>query len=168
MGRPQHNGRDYLARLFDTGEVVLEAGILGDEAAAPHDGQGDVEDPPTVVEVLAQHEFGNDALKIPQRRPLGATTDAHGQKWVKKLSEACQAHARDGSGPRRARLLGVEMTADIRSTILARLPPPLSDLTIEQKTGSATKDVPLVDTAQVYRAFRSRVVDPYGVKMVVG
>lgn len=148
----------------------VDLGVLGAEAVAAHQ-TDDIAggEAATVVEIAAVHEFGAEAHNVPARRPLGTALEANGREWSAMLAGAVQAEGRSaGAGASRVRVLGVVAVADVRSAILSRLPPPLSELTIENKTGTGRKDVPLIESGQLYRSYRARALAPGFTPQIVG
>lgn len=165
----RHKGAEYLDRLIAADRFGVDLGLLGDTAVEAHRTDeiagGEAA---TVVEIGAVHEFGSEAHGVPARAPIGTASAAHGREWSAQLATAVQVHARGGNGAQRVRLLGVEAVADLRQGIVEHLPPPLSELTIEMKTGSARKETPLIDTGQLYRSYRARALAPGHTPQIVG
>ncbi len=129
-------------------DLVVDVGAVGSPALGTHDEGG-----PTNAELLKIHEFGSIRVpnQPPERSSLRSTISAKRAKYETLLARAGKAFfsgrlaLRVGLG-----LIGARVTADVKRTIAAGIPPPLKQATIRQKTVRGKRGTrPLIDTGQL-------------------
>jgi hypothetical protein len=150
--RDTDNGMQSLReRLKDlrSGEGwTLEVGVLD---ADQHVGKDGRDQPVTVADVAAFHEFG---LGVPQRSFIGAWFDENEQK-LQGLAKRRVTAFLDGSEGKEEILsqVGSFCVGGIQARMAAGIPPELAPATIKAK-GSST---PLIDTGQLRTSITFRV-----------
>jgi hypothetical protein len=130
---------DILERLSKEGTVKV--GIMGAEAAADHGGA-------TTAEVASKHEFGVD---VPRRSWLRDPIDRSESKLKKRLRNIGKQVISGDELENGLELFGSVLVGELQENISNRIPPPLSQATIEQKTNAQGKSasVPLIRTGQM-------------------
>jgi hypothetical protein len=137
--------------------AVVTVGVHGDNAQRKDDSE-------TNPEIGAKHEFGSG--HIPERSFLRSTVDSG-----KPMEFAEQVSAKVARGQmtadRAAQQIGVVTVGEVKQTIAAKIPPPLSEQTIQRRLekgahggglaslGNST--TPLVDTGQLVQSIQYRV-----------
>jgi hypothetical protein len=103
----------------------------------PHPGRSGL----TTAEIGAIHEFG---LGVPQRSFLRGWVDGHQREWFSWLRQGLvRALVGDAKW---ADDYGKYAVKGVQERILAHIPPPLADSTVERKGGETT---PLLDTGEL-------------------
>lgn len=137
--------------------AVVTVGVHGDDAQRKDDSE-------TNPEIGAKHEFGSG--HIPERSFLRSTVD--GGKPM-EFAEQISAKVARGqmSADRAAQQIGVVTVGEVKQTIAAKIPPPLSEQTIKRRLekgahggglaslGNST--TPLIDTGQLVQSIQYKV-----------
>lgn len=109
------------------------------------------------VGIGTAHEFG---LNVPERSFIRATIDkqqGEHRRLVRRLADRVvtgkitQRQALEG--------FGLKVVSDIKATIVAKIPPKLTDETLFRKrTAGNPKQTPLIDTGQLINSISHKVV----------
>lgn len=124
----------------------VKVGIQGTEATKTHDNKESKPSGITVVEIGNIHEFG---LGVPERSFLRSTLDENRNKYS-GVADELKNEIKKGKFDTKSALgiLGEKIVRDIKKKIKDKIPPELSQDTIDKK-GSST---PLIDTGQLYQS----------------
>jgi len=121
--------------------LVVDVGILGQEATESHGDDG-----LNNVKLGTFHEFGGSNNRPPERSFLRSTMENKAQGYMNLLQKKAKRFYESGMSVKDfLGLVGQRVSADVKITIKKKIPPPLTDATIERKGSS----VPLVDTGQL-------------------
>lgn len=145
-----HGANALLRAVTGARPAVVKVGIVGSKASAQEADSG-----LTVAEVAEKHEFG---IGVHRRSWLIDYVDANMSLLQARMRAIADTVVRLHR-PERPGLeqFGQKAVGEIQERIAARIPPPLSDVTIAMK-GS---DVPLIDTGQL-RSSISYIVENAG------
>jgi hypothetical protein len=135
-------------------DLVVDVGLVGSEAAEPHGELGEL----TNADVGLFHEYGTDT-GIPERSFIRALVDEKHAQITRFFERISQGIIDDKvSEERGLGLAGTQVVAWIKARILAHIPPPLTEETIELKTvGGKKGTTPLIDTGQLIGAITHAV-----------
>lgn len=147
-----------LREVHKLARATVTIGVHGDNAQRNDDSEF------TNPQIGAVHEFGSG--RIPERSFLRSTVDSG-----KPMDFAEQVSAKVARGQmtadRAAQQIGVVTVGEVKQTIAAKIPPPLSEQTIKRRLekgahggglaslGNST--TPLVDTGQLVQSIQYRV-----------
>lgn len=129
--------RRIVREIGNSGKEHVAVGIYGQKAMA------DNNNTPNIL-IAVVHEFGTE--KVPQRSYLRRTVDEKKRQIgviTRNLADSVLVGRRTTS--QALEVLGATIQGFIRKRISARIPPPLSPITIARKGSS----VPLIDTGQL-------------------
>lgn len=146
-----HGAKALRETLEAFGHVRIEVGVLEKDGAQVHKSTTG-EEPVTVIQVAAWHEFGTE--DIPARSFLRAYVDEN-QARLRAMLSALAVSVATGKRTKADALeiLGAKMVGEIQARIAAGIDPPLSPATIARKGSS----VPLIDTGQLRSSISFRV-----------
>lgn len=135
--KDKDNGIDDLIKNLSNG-IEMRIGVQGTEASAAHAGAEN-----TVADIASKHEFG---IGVPQRSFIRDWFDQE-RKQIRQTIHIIPRIMKSGKKSLNQALdqVGEKLVASIKKRIVAHIPPPLSDVTVDLK-GSST---PLVNTGQL-------------------
>jgi len=168
MAIEKDDRRAWDAMLRQLGQMKRSVVTVGvHENAKPHTDE-DGKEVMAMPMLAAIHEFGTDT--IPQRSFLESTFKVKAAAWQKEFSKQI-ANVADGKQSPNAALIfmGVEMTKDVKNTILAKISPALAASTIAKRMkkgqhgGGAASHAgavtPLIDSGQLLASIAFEVGD---------
>jgi hypothetical protein len=127
------------ARTVRDGDSTVKVGVIGETGR-----KGAAGDALNNVELATVHEFGT--ATVPERSFIRSTYEAHRDEMVLLMARLVPAlYAQKITVQQLLGLVGAKFAAEIKNTIRASIPPPLSPVTIAEKGSS----LPLVDTGQL-------------------
>jgi len=139
----------------------VRVGILADapKTEASTEGAGESEEEPlSLLEVAAIHEFGAPDAGIPMRSFIRATVDQHADE-IKRLQAVLAGHVIAGrmTEDQALNALGAKVAGWMQARIAAGIEPPLAPETIERKAGGKGGSTPLINTGQLRSAITWKV-----------
>lgn len=123
---------DLVKRLEEIKEARVKVGVLDDGKRS--------EERLTVAQIAAIHEYGTEDGRIPARPFVKPTFDKQRDKLV-KMAKNLMGQVIDGkiSVKQGLNLLGSQLAADIKATVVAGVPPPNALSTIIRKARKSKK-----------------------------
>jgi hypothetical protein len=133
------------------GDMVVKVGIQGSESKQKHTGDfGKHQRPLTNLEVGVIHEFGAPGASIPERSFIRSTATKNAKKYFSTLKTITKGIIAGVIDVRRGlELLGIQVEADMKSTMTKGIAPPLKHRRKVPKGVAPGKQVPLVNTGQL-------------------
>ena len=142
-------------------DVVVTVGIHGEDGER-EDGKV------TNVQVAATHEFGNPAMRIPERSFIRSTIDEQQDGILDDMATAMDQTIQSGHIVRNMERVGIKTEVRIRKTLRDGVKPALSPVTIERRRKKlsggkpdnnkyGTTETPLIDTGQLIQSIASKV-----------